>query len=215
MPCRSTTTWRFVPCLPRSVGFFPVFSPPRERPPSRHQSLLSSSRCDPLRRADARESDEGGPRPRLFANREAGASRSCPNRSPFPTAASPKVYRSSEQTGYLAKPPDPESAAALPSVGLSAVVAGARQQPTTHRKQGPWPCNKSSSAPRGFVRRSKVGVPHGRLPSELAYFPGPRGSRGCDGFLRFLGGAVGCLARCSVVERQSREAMKASRTVIW
>src|SRR5215217_412980 len=31
MPWASTTRWRFVPCLPRSVGFLPVSWPPRGR----------------------------------------------------------------------------------------------------------------------------------------------------------------------------------------
>lgn len=38
--------------LPRSVGFFPVFSPPRERPPWRRRLKLGSSRCGRLGRVD-------------------------------------------------------------------------------------------------------------------------------------------------------------------
>ena len=42
-PSLLTTRCHFVPCLPRSVGFFPVSRPPRERAPSRHRSRLLSS----------------------------------------------------------------------------------------------------------------------------------------------------------------------------
>ena len=44
-PPRSTTRWRFEPCLPRSVGFGPAFWPPRGRAPPPSRARLATSRC--------------------------------------------------------------------------------------------------------------------------------------------------------------------------
>jgi len=107
MPWRSTTRWRFVPCLPRSVGFGPVFSPPLERVPLRHRWKLGSSRCDRLGRADLARPGGGGPRHRTFASRGGGASRSCHCHSPVLLGASPRECRYAERRGCLPKPLDP------------------------------------------------------------------------------------------------------------
>jgi hypothetical protein len=48
MPPRSTTTWRFEPDLPLSVGFGPVLWPPRGRPHSLSPKTPSPSRCGRL-----------------------------------------------------------------------------------------------------------------------------------------------------------------------
>jgi hypothetical protein len=100
-PWRSTTRWRFVPCLPRSVGFGPVFSPPLERVLSRHQWRLGSSRCDRLGRADLARPGGGGPRHQTFASLEDDASRSCHCHSPALWGASPRGCRCGGRRGCL------------------------------------------------------------------------------------------------------------------
>jgi hypothetical protein len=101
MPWRSTTRWRFVPCLPRSVGFGPVFSPPLERVLSRHRWRLGSSRCDRLGRADLARPCGGGARPQPFASLEDDASRSSHCHSLALWGASPKGCRCGERRGCL------------------------------------------------------------------------------------------------------------------
>ncbi len=89
MPCASVIRWCLEPGRARSVGLGPVFDPhpQRERRKSstmqRDQSILSAVR----KRASS--TYEPVPRHRPLARREP-ASNSCPSRSPFPGAASPR-----------------------------------------------------------------------------------------------------------------------------
>jgi hypothetical protein len=131
MPWRSTTRWRFVPCLPRSVGFGPVFSPPLERVLSRHRWRLGSSRCDRLGRADRARPGGGGPRHQTFASLEDDASRSCHCHSPALWGASPKGCRCGERRGCLPRLPDRiregDRPSALASLGVTRVRHAAIQ----------------------------------------------------------------------------------------
>jgi hypothetical protein len=48
-PCRSTTTWRFVPGSPRSVGLGPASRPPFAPAPPMSRARRATSRCGRLR----------------------------------------------------------------------------------------------------------------------------------------------------------------------
>ena len=83
-PPRSTTTWRFVPGLPRSVGLGRRVRPPFGRDAGTVQA--GPAPVDPVGFAEAVEQRRGAarPRPRPPASRAAGASRSSRSRSPSP-----------------------------------------------------------------------------------------------------------------------------------
>ena len=74
--------WRFVPGLPRSVGFGPTASPPFWPGCWRCPGWPGSSRSGRLRPGGRAGPGAGGPRPRPPASRAAAASRSC--REPQP-----------------------------------------------------------------------------------------------------------------------------------
>ena len=82
VPSRSTTRWRFVPALPRSVGFGPVSAPPF----CSHRGAVQAGPA-PVQMPTVRGEDR--PRPQHPASPAAGASRSSPN-TPSHAAASPK-----------------------------------------------------------------------------------------------------------------------------
>ena len=93
-PLRSVKRWRFVPALPRSVGFGPVAAPPFLPGWTRCPYRLGSSQCGLTSAGAAAVPGASGSRPRLVASRAVGASMSRPSRSPFPGAASPTGYPS-------------------------------------------------------------------------------------------------------------------------
>lgn len=135
MPSRSTTRCRFVPCLPRSVGFFPVFSPPRETRLRRRRSKLGSSRCDRPVQVDPAGTGGGDPRLPLSASREDVASMSCHCHSPFPWAASPRGCRYAGRRECPSKRPDLTPEAVLPSALASLEVTRRRSTPIACRQQ--------------------------------------------------------------------------------
>ena len=90
-PFRSTTTWRFDPDLPLSVGFGPVFWPPRGRPRLPSPKMPAPSRSRPPCPGDPRASFGVDPtHPPRAMLRGVASSRSCPSRSPSPSGASPR-----------------------------------------------------------------------------------------------------------------------------
>jgi hypothetical protein len=93
-PRRSTTRWRFEPRLPRSVGFGPVFLPPRGRARSPSPRTPSTSRPGRPRPGGRAMPRAAAPTPRLRATPAACASRSCRCRTPSPGGASPRGCRS-------------------------------------------------------------------------------------------------------------------------
>lgn len=62
MPCRSVTMWRFVPGLPRSVGFGPVVSPPFLLQWTRCPCRPGSSPVDPPDAGESVMPDEACPK---------------------------------------------------------------------------------------------------------------------------------------------------------
>ena len=89
VPRASVTRWRFVPALPRSVGFGPVAEPlfwPGQR---RCPSSPAASRSHLPRAGAPRAPDAGGPTRRPPASRADVASNSSRSRSPSLPAASP------------------------------------------------------------------------------------------------------------------------------
>lgn len=93
-PPASTTTWRFVPSLPRSVGFGPVASPPfwpRYSPsPARHATSRVCRRWPDA----ATVRGAGVPTPQPAASRAAAASKSSRCRTQAPGATVPSRCRS-------------------------------------------------------------------------------------------------------------------------
>jgi len=130
-PPRSVTRWRFVPGLPRSVGFGPVLAPPFLRALWTHPWQPASSRSDPRRAAGSEARGGGAPIRRPGSSRAGAASRSSPTRSPSPAEASPRECRSGAQRGCRAGSPDPVWDAGRPSGAACEVGAAARRSPTT------------------------------------------------------------------------------------
>ncbi len=98
MPFASVTMWRFVPSLPRSVGFGPVARPPFWRRSRRCRG--SSTEVDAVSggRAGRAARVADGPHSALCQSRRR-PSRSSPNRSPSPGVATPRAAPSAARTG--------------------------------------------------------------------------------------------------------------------
>ena len=166
VPRASVTRCRFVPGLPRSVGFGPTsappFSPARWRCRARHAANRSAPRLATVPAAPG----VAPPRPRRRASRAAGASRTCPTRSPSQPAASPTECPTSARTGCQPEPPGPGSADGRPSASGVEAEAAARSPPRDRQKpeDGPCPPQRTRS---GFVRCSKP-VASRRANSEFS-----------------------------------------------
>jgi hypothetical protein len=89
-PRRSVMMGRFVPALPRSVGFGPMASPPFSPGWRRCPDRPGSSRSAPPPAGAAAVPDAAGPKPRPPATPAAAASRSPPTHTPSPAGASPR-----------------------------------------------------------------------------------------------------------------------------
>ena len=89
--CRSvsTTRWRLLPGLPRSVGFRPLSSPPFWPPCWPSPTTRDSSRSGRLRPSDRATPDGADPRRRLPGSRAISASTSRRSHNPAPAGASP------------------------------------------------------------------------------------------------------------------------------
>ena len=166
VPRASTTRWRFVPGLPRSVGFGPVAAPLflpagwRCRVPHGSSPVVRRRPAAPARRG------AGWPTRPPSANHAAVASTTCPSRSPSPAAGTPTANWCAARTGCRSAPPGPGSAAARPLDAHAPVAAAARSPPRDRRERGTSPC--STNAPTaGFVRRSKADKTAGQLGIPL------------------------------------------------
>jgi hypothetical protein len=100
IPCRSTTTWRFEPGLPRSVGFGPVCGPSLWPARCWRPAKLASSRSGRHRQGDPAGRGGAGPTRRLVANRGAGANRLPRCRSPVPGGATLRMGQVRRQEGF-------------------------------------------------------------------------------------------------------------------
>lgn len=159
VPRASVTRWRFVPGLPRSVGFGPVAGPPFWPGQTRCPGKPGSSRsARPRADAPATRDADGSTRPPL-ANPAAAASNSCRSRSPSRPAASPTAGPSAARTGYPSVPPGSQWDDARPSDEAEAAGGAERSHPRDHRGEAVWPCqtNAEPPTPCRSVRRSYSG----------------------------------------------------------
>ena len=99
VPRASVTRWRFVPGLPRSVGFGPVAGPPFWPGRRRCPGSLGASRSRRPRESAPAEPDAGAPTPRPPASPADAASNSCPSRSSSRPVATPTECPCAERTG--------------------------------------------------------------------------------------------------------------------
>jgi len=157
VPRASVTRWRFVPALPRSVGFGPVAEPlfwPGQR---RCPGSLGSSRSRPPRAGAPRAPDAGGPTRRPPASRAGAASNSSRNRSPSPLAASPTECLSAARTECRSTRLGSRSAVGhLLDVGGAGAEA-AQSWSRDHRAEADEPLRPTPARPirARSVRRSK------------------------------------------------------------
>jgi hypothetical protein len=156
VPRASVTGWRFVPALPRSVGFGPVAEPlfwPGQR---RCPSSPASSQFHPPRVGAPGAPDAGGPTRRPLANRADAASNSSRSRSPSPLAASPRGCLSAAQTECRSTQLGSRSVVChLLDVGGTAAKA-ARSRSRDHRVEADEPSRPTPAhvIPARSVRRS-------------------------------------------------------------
>lgn len=159
VPRASVTRWRFVPALPRSVGFGPVAEPlfwPGQR---RCPSSPASSRFHPPRVGAPGAPDAGGPTRRPPASRADAASNSSRSRSPSRLAASPTGCLSAARTECRSTQLGSRSAdGRLSDVGGAAAEA-AQSRSRDHRAEADEPSRPTPAhAIRArSVRRSKCG----------------------------------------------------------
>ena len=162
VPRASVTMWRFVPGLPRSVGFGPaagpLFGPGQMRCPGKP----GASRSDPPREAAPEARDAGGSTRPPLAYPATAASNSCRSRNPSRPAASPTAGQSAARTGCPSVRPGSQWDDARPSDGAKAAGGAERSHPRDHRGEAVWPCQTNAAHPAWCrsVRRSKsVGTP--------------------------------------------------------
>src|SRR6266404_5886141 len=139
MPWASTTRWRFVPCLPRSVGFLPVSWPPRGPAPRRSPARPGPSRCDRPGPALREAPGAASARRPLGTRLAACASTSSRSHSPSRQASTPRGCPSSARTGSPSAPPGPTPGAVRPWASAAPAGAAARSAPRTHQATVPSP----------------------------------------------------------------------------
>lgn len=153
VPRASVTRWRFVPALPRSVGFGPVAEPlfwPGQR---RCPGSLGSSRSRPPRAGASRAPDAGAPARRPPASPVSDASNSSRSRSPSPLAASPTERLSAARTECRSRELGSRSADGhLLDVGGAAAEA-AQSRSRDHRAEAD---ESSRSTPAGPIRAHPI-----------------------------------------------------------
>jgi hypothetical protein len=144
VPRASVTRWRFVPGLPRPVGFGPVEEPLFGPGQTRCPGSPGSSRSHRPRASAPAGPDADASRDPPSASRAADASNSSRSRSPSQPAASPRATRSAGRTGYRSAPPGFRSDVGRPSdvVGAAADAGRSRardhwQKRTCHTDQRP------------------------------------------------------------------------------
>ena len=99
MPCASVIRWCLEPGRARSVGLGPVFDPHPQHEWRKNRRCNGTNRsCRPCASGPTAP-HAACPRHLPLARRAGAASNSCPSRSPFPGAASPKGCCFVEQTG--------------------------------------------------------------------------------------------------------------------
>jgi hypothetical protein len=141
VPSASATRWRFVPDLPRSVGFGPVAGPLFGPGQTRCPGKPGSSRSHPPRAGAPGARDAGGATRPPLANPAADASNSCRSRSPSRPAASPRAAPSVARTGYPSAQPGSRSDDAHPLLAPSFTnIVGLRlwQSHTERSSLGSW-----------------------------------------------------------------------------
>jgi len=158
VPRASVTRWRFVPGLPRSVGFGPVAEPSIWPGQTRCPGSPGSSRSHRLR-ADAPAGPDAGasthPPP---ASRAGAASNLSRSRSPSPPAASPRAGLSAARTGYRSAPLGSRSDGVRPSDGAGAAAGAGQSRPRDRRAEAgvPYPPTPAQTIRARSVRRSQM-----------------------------------------------------------
>ena len=141
VPRASVTRWRFVPGLPRSVGFGPTSAPPFLPPGWRCRGQRGSSPAVLRRSAAPAAHGAAGSRPRRRATRPACASTSCRS-SPTRRALRATRCRCAARTGSRPTPSDPALAAACPSASGAGAAAEVQWLARGRQEQGvPCPHN--------------------------------------------------------------------------
>ena len=157
VPRASVTRWRFVPGLPRSVGFGPVAGPLFSR--DRRAVQASPVPVDLTRCVQALQQHvmQAAPYARRLPIPQPPASNSCRSRSPSRPAASPTADPSAARTGCPSVRPDSRSDDARPWDGTEAAGGAERSHPRDHRGEAVWPCKTNARHPTRCrsVRRSK------------------------------------------------------------
>src|SRR6266516_8129323 len=126
MPWASTTRWRFVPCLPRSVGFLPVSWPPRGRHRGGVQRGPVPVDAIGLGQLFEKHLVQPAPDARLVpVSQPAPARHPAPN-TPSRQASTPRGCPSSARTGSPSAPPGP-------TLGLRRLRREQRRDPRPER----------------------------------------------------------------------------------
>jgi len=133
-PRPSQIRWRLLPSLARSVGFGPVCSP--QKPPGSNCRPRRPVTNQSLPNAPASRAKRSGSVARCppLASRVSAASRSCPNRSSVPAAASPRVFRCGARIESRSSKPDPASEVCLPWVYAVRAAAAVESDSIKHRE---------------------------------------------------------------------------------
>ena len=139
VPRRSTTRWRFVPGLPRSVGFGPVSAPPFLQLPYCCRGQPGSSPAVPPRPGAPGARGGAAPTCRSVASRAGAASMSSPS-SPPRVAPSPKGRPSAARRRSRSRPHDHRIEAGRPWVWVARRVVAARSLPRGRRIQEACSC---------------------------------------------------------------------------
>src|SRR6266516_2653742 len=164
MPWASTTRWRFVPCLPRSVGFLPVSWPPRGRHRGGVQRGPVPVDAIGLGQLFEKHLVQPAPDARLVpVSQPAPARHPAPN-TPSRQASTPRGCPSSARTGSPSAPPGPTPGAVRPWASAAPAGAAARSAPRTHQATVPSPWHPPpwllfcflGCLRDGFVRRTKA-----------------------------------------------------------
>lgn len=101
MPRPSQIKWRLLPRLARSVGFAPVCGSQKLLALNNYQLPHGTSRSGHHEKANSATRSESGPKFRRAGNRVNAANKSCQNRNPIVSAASPRECHFEVQTECL------------------------------------------------------------------------------------------------------------------